>query len=218
MTKAGKKERKKEKKAREIRAEEVAGRKSGAMATKEQLPEENKADEIVEITVKEHEKLKKENEEYFDRMARIAAEYENYKKRINKERELWNIAIKKDALKDILSIADSVIRGLESDDNSKSGLAAVRDQIDAILENSGVYRIETEGRILDPDVHKAVFLEEREDLPDKTILEEIETGYTVQGVVLRPAKVKVSKYPEKKKEEIVESENIQEKGKNNADV
>jgi len=143
----------------------------------------------------EYEALLAEKNALGEKMLRIAAEYDNYRKRVHKEKEIWERSVYKEMLQDLLSVLSSVNRGIEAGDGSVSGLEALRDQILSILERRRVYPIEAEGKPFDPDLHEAVLTEETDAVPDRTVLEVLEQGYTFDGAVLVPSKVKVSKYP-----------------------
>lgn len=177
-------DRKKEKKA-------PAGKKG----TETKQSSEKEAEEAVSLPKIEYDALMQEKKEFEDKFLRTAAAYDNYRKRIEKEKNLWERGVYKEMLRDILSIYNSVNRGLEAEDDSVSGLNALKDQILAILERHRVSPIEARGKKFDPDYHEAVFTEETEEVPDKTVLEEIEPGYIFDTTVLLPAKVKVSRNP-----------------------
>jgi molecular chaperone GrpE len=157
--------------------------------------QEEEPEETVEVSLGELESLKQEHEDLNDRFLRLAAEFDNYRKRIEKEKTLWEISASKRAMGNMLLVFTSVIRGLETGDDSRAGLEAIRDQINAIFESEGVSIIPAENEPFDPDLHEAVFMEETDQVPEKTVLEEIEPGYMYRGTVLRPAKVKVSRKP-----------------------
>jgi len=153
------------------------------------------AKEAVSLLKSEYDTLIQEKKEFEDKFLRTAAAYDNYRKRIQKEKDLWERGVYKEMLRDILSIYNSVNRGLEADDTSVSGFSVLKDQILAILEHHRVSPIEAKGKKFDPDYHEAVFTEETEEVPDKTVLEELEPGYMFDTTVLVPAKVKVSRNP-----------------------
>lgn len=140
-------------------------------------------------------------EERFDRLLRLQAEFENYRKRINKERnEFIQYAIE-DLICDFLPAIDNFERAIESahqHDNSKAllqGVEMVYKQVQDILVKRGLERIEALGKKFDPREHEAVMQVESEEHPDNTVIEESLAGYKLKNKVIRPATVKVSKKP-----------------------
>jgi molecular chaperone GrpE len=130
-----------------------------------------------------------------DRFKRAAADLENYRKRSGKEIERRTTEAVDRALADWLEVADSVDRALTMQDEGPlgTGLSAVRDQIDATLERQRVSRIGQNGEPFDPDRHEAVAVRGSDDVPDRTVVEVIRSGYERDGRVLRPALVAVSR-------------------------
>ena len=137
-------------------------------------------------------------EELNDRYLRLAAEYENYRRRTRKEREDFQKTATADLIQKLLPVIDSLNRGVEFNENAESidavkeGLVKVNRLLTEILEKEGLNAISEANIPLDLDLHMAVFKEERDDLEDQTVLEVFEKGYSLRGKVLRPAKVKVS--------------------------
>ena len=150
----------------------------------------------VSLVQSEYDALVQGKKDFEDKFLRTAAEYDNYKKRVQKEKTLWERGVYKEMLRDILSIYNSVNRGLEAGDDTLSGLKALKEQIVSILERHRVSPIEARGKKFDPDFHEALFTENTDEVPDKTVLEEIEPGYMFDGIVLIPSKVKVSQFPD----------------------
>ena len=161
---------------------------------------EEHQEETVNLSKSEYDALVEARNEFEDKFLRTAAEYDNYKKRVKKEKMLWERGVYKEMLRDILSIYNSVTRGLEADDGTSSGLKALKDQIISILDRNRVMPIEAKGKQFDTDYHESLFTEETEEFPDKTVLEEIEQGYIFDGTVLIPSKVKVSRVPSAEEE------------------
>jgi molecular chaperone GrpE len=130
-----------------------------------------------------------------DRYKRAVADLDNYRKRVGRELE-GRLAEGRDALlRDWLEAVDSVERALHSlrDDADDSGLRSVLGQMEAILARYGVQRVGSVGEPFDPARHEAVEVRERDDVPDRTIVDVVRSGYAVGGRVLRPALVVVSR-------------------------
>jgi molecular chaperone GrpE len=144
----------------------------------------------------------KEAAENHDRYMRAMAELDNYKKRASRDKE---DAIKygnEKLIKDILPILDSLDRALnQSSDLSvrnnfealQQGLELIHSQILGCLERHGVVIITAKGEEFDPDRHQALMQVETPGMESNRVVDEYESGYTLHGRLLRPAKVSVSK-------------------------
>ncbi len=148
---------------------------------------------------KEIQKLKKEIEELKDKYLRQVAEFENFRKR--KERELeefWRKA-NADLILKLLPILDDIERSLESarrDQNFEAlveGIEMIYKTFLKVLEAEGVTPISAVGQEFDPEYHEALMQVEKEDVPPNTVVEEHQKGYLIGDKILRPAKVIVSK-------------------------
>lgn len=159
----------------------------------EEEPTESESDEISE-RIKE---LEEKNQELNDRLLRRAAEFENYKRRTDGEKEiLFKYAAEPFILK-VLPIYDDIQRSLShiEDDNLESvreGFKMIADKFNQILTDQGVKKIETIGNDFDYDYHEALLQQPSADVPENVILEEVESGYTYKDKVLKHAKVIVS--------------------------
>jgi molecular chaperone GrpE len=138
--------------------------------------------------------------DYRDSLMRLQAEFENYKKRLTREREEQRRASKERVLKDLLPILDNLERAVQhgggSEKGSKvfEGVELVLKQFREVLERFGIRPIEAEGMSFDPHVHDAMSRVETEGDPaDGTVVEVYQKGYILDGRVLRPAMVSVAK-------------------------
>ena len=121
-------------------------------------------------------------------MQRLQADFENHKKRVDKEKkELVQYANQKMAL-DILPTLDSFEAALADSDE---GLKIIYTQLINTLKAYGLKKIEAEGKKFDPEQHEAMMTEEGNE--DDIVLDELQSGYVMNDDVLRPAKVKISK-------------------------
>jgi len=141
----------------------------------------------------------KEAEEYLDHLKRLKAEFENYKKRMVRERQQiinWTV---EDLIKEFLPILDDLERALDSTKRSKDfsslveGVQMVYDHFRKLLKDKGVEQIPAEGQEFDPHFHEAIQGCESDKYPDNVVIEEMRKGYTFKGKVLRPSMVKVNK-------------------------
>lgn len=132
-----------------------------------------------------------------EELLRLAAEFDNYKKEVARERELWRERALDEALLLFLPVYEALERALSTDqdlDQLREGLRAVHGLFGEILNRLDCKPIPAMGQDFDPLYHEAVLAEESAE-PKNKILAELERGWIRQGRVLRPAKVKVSLGP-----------------------
>lgn len=142
--------------------------------------------------------LKKENEMLNDRILRMQAEFENYKRRTEKTRISDRKYQSQDIANDLLPVIDNFDRALESDvsdvnESFLEGIQIVYNQLQTALEAGGVEKIETKDQEFDPNLHHAVMQTEEPDVDSNIIVEELQKGYLLKDRVIRPAMVKVNK-------------------------
>ena len=154
------------------------------------MEEEKKEEEIKEKTQAEI-----ELEETTDRLKRLMAEFENYKKRSSKERDMLYNTLVADIITKFLPIIDSLEKATKAetkDENFKQGIDLVVKQFNETLKNLGVETIETVGKTFDPELHEAVGSVIDENLGEKEIKEEFRKGYKIGLKVIRHAMVVVA--------------------------
>ncbi|MBO4816516.1 MAG: nucleotide exchange factor GrpE [Clostridia bacterium] len=167
---------------------------------KEKL-EDNK--ELEKETVNEEKKLenreladtKLELEETTDRLKRIMAEFENYKKRSNKEREMLYNSILADIIASFLPVIDNLEKAVEAkteDEGYKQGIELVLKQFTDVLTKLGVEEIATVGETFDPEIHDAVSSVQDDEKGEKEIVEVYRKGYKIGTKVIRHAMVVVA--------------------------
>ncbi|MDX9702237.1 MAG: nucleotide exchange factor GrpE [Candidatus Auribacterota bacterium] len=141
--------------------------------------------------------------DYFDQMLRIQAEFDNYRKRINRERDEFRKYAVEQLLLELLPIIDNFRLALTSleehvvPENHKffEGVEMIYRQLCRTLEKNGVQAIETIGKPFDPCYHNALQQIESSDVPENHVLHEVAKGYMMHGKLLRPAAVVVAKEP-----------------------
>jgi molecular chaperone GrpE len=154
----------------------------------------------------ESEEWKKKHDEMKDRLMWMAADFDNYKKRVLKEKEEFLKFSQENLLKGVLPVLDNleralaVLRGHEQEAtpafaSMKQGVEMVLRQFWGVLEKHGVTKIKAVGEKFDPRVHEVMTQEESSEHPDETVLEELLSGYMIHDRVLRPSQVKISKTP-----------------------
>jgi molecular chaperone GrpE len=144
--------------------------------------------------------------ENYDRLLRVTAEFENYKKRMEREMNDFRKFANESLIKDILPIMDNLERALEiphgNDENAfngmREGVQMTLKGLQESLEKFGVVSIESLNKPFDPNFHQAVMQEESEGHPDNTVSKELQKGYIMRERLLRPAMVVVSKKPDSK--------------------
>lgn len=138
-------------------------------------------------------------EEYLDGWQRARAEFANYKKRVQKEREQSRSFIKAEILLKYLTVIDDFERALNdrpADDASEAwaeGIDMIYRKLKGILESEGVEEISVKGELFDPNFHEALTFEESEDHNEGEIVDVIQPGYKIGERVIRPAVVRVAK-------------------------
>ena len=136
-----------------------------------------------------------------DKLLRLAAEFENTKKRLDREREISLKYAEENILKDLLPGIDNIERAMEQGRESNSieslleGVELTRNGLLATLEKYGVKAIESIGQPFDPNLHEALAMEETVAIEPNFVLREYLKGYLFKERLLRPAKVIVSKPP-----------------------
>lgn len=156
-------------------------------------PEDNEME-----LLKKLESVKQENEESTNRLLRLQAEYDNYKKRTQKEKEAERKYKAQDLVSDLLPVLDNFERALavektEATSGIIDGISMVYRQLQEAILNHGVEVIETEGKEFDPNLHHAVMQVEEDEFESNQIVEELQKGYLLKDRVIRPAMVKVNK-------------------------
>ena len=161
------------------------------------MSEEEKKEEISEKGAETTEltAIKKELEETTDRMKRIMAEFENYKKRSSKEREMLYNTLVGDIIASFLPVLDNLEKAAGTkteDENMRQGIELVVKQIQDVFTKFGVETIETVGKKFDPELHDAVSSIQDDTLGEKEIKEEFRKGYKIGTRVIRHAMVIVA--------------------------
>ena len=157
-------------------AGEDSGKENGETEKEEEVKEEGKED----------------TEEL--RYLRLMADFQNYKKRVEKEkRDLYSYANEK-LMNELLAVVDNFERALDhdADEGFKEGIEMIFKQLQDVLEKSGLAEIPALGEEFDPNVHSAVMTEETEEYESGKVSGVMQKGYTLNGKVIRPSMVKVA--------------------------
>ncbi len=168
---------------------------------KEPRDTEKKEEKSQESTEKESkddkEKQAKDSEEEDEntKYMRLMADFQNYKKRCEKERNDIHAYANEKIVEQLLDVLDNFERGLEHDldEGFKKGMEMIFSQLKEALTKSGVAEIPAEDQCFDPQVHNAVLMEDTNRVESGNVSQVLQKGYTLNGKVVRPAMVKVAK-------------------------
>lgn len=134
--------------------------------------------------------------EYWDSWMRSQAEFQNYRKRIERDNELMYASMKGDIVKKVLPILDDLQRALQNrsaDDPWANGIELVARKFQTILENEGVKKIEAVGVEFDPNFHEAISHEPADGVQSGHVIGVVQNGYMIGERVIRPAMVRVAR-------------------------
>jgi len=146
------------------------------------------------------EEARNASDENLRQWQRTAADFTNYKRRVDEERDTVLRFSNAVLIGKLLAVLDDFDRALENvppdtDDAWAEGVRLVERKLRGVLETEGVTPIEAAGLPFDPNVHEAVVHEETADYPDNQVIDELQRGYRLHGRVLRPALVRVANNP-----------------------
>jgi len=164
---------------------------------------------------RKYKELREESEKYLNSLLRVKADFENYKKINERENEKSRLCVAEKILSKLikhledLKRALKVLESLENEEHVKKGFEMIIKNFEKLLSEEGVEPMNCEGEIFDPYKHEAILVENREDLPEGTIIEELDKGYYLNKKILRPARVKISKHlnNEVNQENVIEIKN-----------
>ena len=184
---------------KEKRPEETAAEEQKAPETEEPVQTEQPAPESgegeIDPLLAELEALKDQAAHQEDKYLRLAAEYDNYRRRTTKEKEsIWNDA-KADAASAFLPVYDNLERALKqetADEAYKKGVEMTMTQLRSVLEKLGITEIPALGQPFDPTLHNAVMHVEDESLGENTVAEVFQAGFKLVDKVIRFSMVKVA--------------------------
>jgi molecular chaperone GrpE len=157
------------------------------------------ADQATPGDQQEIEALKKDRDNLYDRLLRKQAEFDNYKKRMDREKSEFMQFASSELIKELLNALDSfdlAIRNAaaegEGGEKTLRGFELIYKQLQDTLTRFGLKPIEAKGKTFDPNFHQAVSTQATKDVEENTVIDEMRKGYTLNGRLLRPAMVSVS--------------------------
>jgi len=146
----------------------------------------------------ELDKLATQCDEYLDHLRRLQAEFDNYRKRVQRDSEQHRLRAAEVVVESLLPVMDNMSRALEAAAQHEegqliAGLELVAGQLRGTLEGHGLEEVPVEaGTLFDPNIHEAVMTQASDDYEEGTVLQVLERGYLLHGRLLRPAKVIVT--------------------------
>jgi molecular chaperone GrpE len=184
---------------------EMNAEESQAEGTAAALVPEDEISQGCEETISraEFDKLQTERDQLIDRVARLQAEFENARKRAEREKAEFRDFTTGNVVEQFLPVLDNFSLALKASGSAeqvRSGVELIVKQMEEVLRQLQVTPIATVGEPFDPRVHEALGTVEREDLPDHHVAEEIRRGYKIRERLLRPAMVRVASNPKQVEE------------------
>ena len=134
-----------------------------------------------------------ERDEYLDALRRLKAEFENSRKRRDRDRARLLETASERLVVELLPVLDNLDRALEAEGDIREGVRATRDQLADALGNEGLLPIASDGQPFDPNVHEAVMGQPSDEHEEGTVLQTFQRGYVLNGKPIRPAKVVVAR-------------------------
>jgi molecular chaperone GrpE len=162
-----------------------------------ELPVETVESRLEAVTA-ERDRLLVEKAESDDRLLRARAEFDNARRRFERDRSEYLQFAAMDLVREILPALDDLERALKhetADREYAKGVELIQQRLSEILRKMGLEAVETAGKLFDPNQHQAVQRVETEDAEDQAILDEFQKGYNFKGKLLRPAMVRVAVRP-----------------------
>jgi molecular chaperone GrpE len=183
----------------EKNSEKKTREKGEAQEDHKKKKKKDEASEEFQKTLEEKEEsLKELNNKYLY----LQADFENFKKIKTKEKQDLLKFGNEVLIKELIPVIDNLERAIDHAGKSEDakgivdGVQITLNEFLKVLERSGVERIDAMGKKFDPNFHEALFQEEREDVEPDTVTSELQKGYTLNGRLLRPSRVSVSKKPD----------------------
>jgi molecular chaperone GrpE len=177
--------------ADELRDESTRGNANGPELEAAEAP----------IPQADYERLQTERDQLLDRLTRLQAEFDNYRKREAKERAEFREFALVNAVEKFLPVLDNfqlALRSQGAHEQLRSGVDLIVRQMEEIVRSLGVQPVPTAEARFDPRVHEAIEMVQRDDMPDQQVIDEVRRGYTLRDRLLRPALVRVANNPKQK--------------------
>ena len=174
----------------------TAGETEEVTEPEEEAPVEEEPDvtgDELAALADELEAARSERDEYLDALRRLKAEFENARKRQERERTRILETASENLVLGLLPVLDNLDRALEAEGDIREGVRVTRDQLADVLGREGLLPVASDGQHFDPNVHEAVMGQPSDEHEEGTILQTFERGYLLNGKPIRPAKVVVAR-------------------------
>jgi molecular chaperone GrpE len=145
-----------------------------------------------DVPADELQTLKEDRDGVYDRLLRKQAEFDNYKKRVDRERTEFVQFASSELMKELLNALDSFDLALRNTGGDLRGFELIYKQLQDTLTRFGLKAVEAKGQKFDPNIHQAVATQPTSEVAENTVLEEMRKGYLLNGRLLRPAMVTVA--------------------------
>ena len=145
------------------------------------------------VLSEELEATRRDRDQYLDALRRLKAEFENSRKRQERERIRVLSMASERLVQELLPVLDNLDRALEAGGDIREGVQATRDQLAEVLGDEGLLPVASDGQTFDPNVHEAVMGQVSEEHEEGTIIQTFQRGYLLNGKPIRMAKVVVAK-------------------------
>ena len=145
------------------------------------------------IPAEELEATRRERDEYLEALRRLKAEFENSRKRQEREKARLLQTASERLVLELLPVLDNLERALEAGGDLREGVRATRDQLADVLNKEGLLPVASDGQPFDPTVHEAVMSQPSDEHEEGTVLQTFQRGYLLNGKSIRPAQVVVAK-------------------------
>jgi len=194
-----KKEKAEMKKNTDIGPEKLSDDNDKDISVDEETETEQEETDPIKILEKKLQKAEVDSKNSHDRLLRATAEFDNYKKRSERELGEFRKFANERLIKDLLPVMDNLERAVESstkEDASSGiieGVEMTLKEIYKVLENFNLKCLESEGKVFDPNFHQAVLQEETDDYAENTVIKVMQKGYILHDRLIRPAMVVVAK-------------------------
>ena len=183
----------------DVETKEVDSAKKELKKTGTAKKHKKKGHELIKEMEAELKAAQEESRQTYDRLLRVSAEFENYKKRSAREMDEFRKFANESLIKEMLSVVDNLERAINSSSNANQANSGLVEGVDItlkeilkIFEKFNVKPVESLKKHFDPNFHQAVMTEETDDYPEHIVINELQKGYMMHDRLLRPAMVVVS--------------------------
>jgi molecular chaperone GrpE len=188
-----------QKRAKAAEAAAAKAAEQGAAAQEAEATEAQVAEAAAQAIADELATVTRERDDYLDHLRRLKAEWDNYRKRVQRDNEELRLRAAETVVESLLPVMDNLSRALEAGDQHEegqllAGLSLVADQLRGTLAGHGLEEIEVDpGVTFDPEYHEAIVAQPSDEYDEGTVTKVLERGYLLHGKLLRPAKVIVAR-------------------------